>query len=143
MKEETFDATSEAFREAKIAVSELPKKRDQLLPALEIFQHKLHWLPEASIEYVANYLMLPFSEVYAIATGYSELNLLKPNPFKWHVCMGVACDLAGASELITCVDNVEQIDCQFLCALAPVVVDQHEQLYGRVTTDNFQEWVKK
>ena len=56
---------------------------------------------------------------------------------------GVACDLAGASELITCVDNVEQIDCQFLCALAPVVVDQHEQLYGRVTTDNFQEWVKK
>ena len=49
MKEETFDATSEAFREAKIAVSELPKKRDQLLPALEIFQHKLHWLPEASI----------------------------------------------------------------------------------------------
>ena len=57
--------------------------------------------------------------------------------------MGVACDLAGASELATFVGDIKQIDCQFLCALAPVVVDPHEQLYGRVTMDNLREWLKK
>ena len=143
MKEEVFDTTSAVFHDAKNAVSELPKTRENLLPALEIFQQKLHWLPEASIEYVAGHIMLPVSEVYAIATGYSELNLLKPDITQWHVCMGVACDLAGASELATFVGDIKQIDCQFLCALAPVVVDQHEQLYGRVTTDNLHEWLKK
>lgn len=143
MKEEVFDSTSEAFHEAKNAVGKLPKTRDQLLPALEIFQQKIRWLPESAIEYVAKHIMLPISEVYAITTGYSELNLFEPDISQWYVCVGVVCDLAGASELMTCTNNVKQVDCQFLCALAPVVVDQHEQMYGRVTVDNLQEWVKK
>ena len=35
MKEEVFDTTSAVFHDAKNAVSELPKTRENLLPALE------------------------------------------------------------------------------------------------------------
>ena len=122
------------------SVEALPRRRDQLLPALLVAQHVLGWLPRAAIEQVASHVRVPVSEVYANATGYSELRLDRPTPGTWHVCTGVSCDLAGASALIEAAGaalpgQVRPIDCQFLCALAPVAVDDAERLHGRVTLD--------
>jgi NADH:ubiquinone oxidoreductase subunit E len=120
-------------------VAALPRDRDQLLPALQAMHDALHWLPREAISYVASHVRVPVSEVYATATAYSELRLEAPVPGQWHVCTGVACDLAGSGALLASTDNAAPIDCQFLCALAPVVVDEHEHLYGRVTADALRE----
>ena len=85
---------------------------------------------------VAEHVRVPLSEVYATATAYSELRLERPAPGEWHVCTGVACGLAGAGALLAALpDRARRTDCQFLCALAPVVVDDAERLYGRVTVE--------
>lgn len=105
-----------------------------MLPAFLAAQHALGWLPRPAIEHVAEHTRVPVSEVYATATAYSELLLERPEPGAWYVCTGVACDLAGAPALLdAAAGHARRIDCQFLCALAPVVHDDQERLYGRVT----------
>lgn len=122
------------------SIDALPRRRDQLLPALLAAQHALGWLPREAFAHVAEHIRVPVSEVYANATGYSELRLERPVPGVWHVCTGVSCDLTGARALLDAVaaslpGRVQPIDCQFLCALAPVAIDDAERLYGRVTAE--------
>jgi len=120
--------------EAARAVEALPRAKPSLLPALLAAQHVLGWLPRPGVERVAAWVRVPVSEVYATATAYSELRLERPDPLAWHICTGVACDLAGAEALLDAApERARRIDCQFLCALAPVAVDPHERLRGRVT----------
>jgi len=126
--------------EAARALAALPRSRSQLLPALLAAQHVLGWLPRETIAQVAEHTRIPVSEVYASATGYSELLLDRPIPGTWHVCTGVSCELAGARALLDAVGEAlpgraRPVDCQFLCALAPVAVDDHERLHGRVTVE--------
>ena len=129
----------QAMQSGMTAVDRLPRDREQLLPALHAMQEVLHWLPREAISYVASHVRVPVSEVYATVTAYSELRLEAPIAGQWHVCTGIACDLAGASALIEGAPNVAGIDCQFLCALAPVAVDEHERLHGRVTAEALLE----
>lgn len=126
------------LQSAARSVEALPRSRAQLLPALLAAQHVLGWLPRAAIEQVAAHVRVPVSEVFATATGYSELLLERPVPGTWHVCTGVSCDLAGAGALLEAAEDalpgrVRPLDCQFLCALAPVAVDAAERLHGRLT----------
>ena len=122
--------------EATHAIEGLPREKPALLPALLAAQHALGWLPRPAVERVAAWVRVPVSEVYATATAYSELRLERPDPLVWHICTGVACDLAGAETLLaSSPERARRIDCQFLCALAPVVVDPQERLHGRVTPD--------
>jgi NADH-quinone oxidoreductase subunit E len=130
------DATDAAERlgDARAAVDALPRERTQTLPAFLAAQHALGWLPRPAIELVAEHTRVPVSEVYATATAYSELLLERPEAGTWYVCTGVACDMAGAPALLdAAAGHGKRIDCQFLCALAPVVHDDQERLYGRVT----------
>lgn len=114
------------------AVDALPRRRDQLLPALIAAEHALGWLPEPAIEHVAGHTRIPLSEVYATATAYSELRLEPPVEGRWHVCTGVACRQAGADALIEALgESASPIDCRFLCALAPVAEDGGGALIGR------------
>lgn len=129
----------ERIAEAARAVEALSRARTSLLPALLEVQHALGWLPRPAIKRVAAWIRVPVSEVYATTTAYSELRLERPDPAAWHVCTGVACDLAGAEALIeSAPDGMRRTDCQFLCALAPVVVDPQERLHGRVTQDGLR-----
>jgi NADH-quinone oxidoreductase subunit E len=134
---EAADA-GQRIAEARRAVEALPRERTQLLPAFLAAQHALGWLPRPAIEHVAEHLRVPVSEVYATATAYSELRLQPPVPGTWYVCTGVACDLAGSAALLDAAERTEAIDCQFLCALAPVVHDDEERLFGRVTADDLR-----
>jgi NADH:ubiquinone oxidoreductase subunit E len=144
MTDDPLQIDLKAMQSGMTAVDKLPRSRDQLLPVLQALHDELHWLPRETIGYAASHIRVPLSEVYAIATAYSELRLEPPVPGQWHVCTGVACDLAGASKLIEAApDHVTRADCQFLCALAPVVSDEHERLYGRVNADEFREWVNQ
>jgi NADH-quinone oxidoreductase subunit E len=132
------DATGR-LDEARAAVHALPRTRDQLLPAFQAAQDMLGWLPREAVNQVAEHLRIPLSEVYATATAYSELRLERPKPGTWYICTGVACDLAGSEALIAALlDRARRIDCQFLCALAPVVHDDAERLYGRVSPDDLR-----
>ena len=124
----------------RAAVDALPRRRDQLLPALLAAEHELGWLPEPAIEHVATHIRVPLSEVYATATAYSELRLEVPLAGRWGVCTGVACREAGADALLAALgDRAAPVDCRFACALAPVAEDDRGALVGRCTADRLDQ----
>ena len=104
-----------------------PRERAQLLPLLIAVQAHDGWLGEAALSAIAHHIYVPESEVFGVATSYSELRFEPPVGAAVTVCTGLSCLLAGAAELSHSLTNaladgwhVEDHPCRFRCADAPV-----------------------
>ncbi|MGB8707696.1 MAG: NADH-quinone oxidoreductase subunit NuoE [Dehalococcoidia bacterium] len=130
------------------------KDRRHLISLLQQVQHKLGYISKEAMLSIADFLEIPESTVYGIATFY---NLFRFTPLGKHpvkVCMGTACHLAGgrlvleamARELDIQVGGIttdqefslERVACVGCCALAPVVVVS-ESVYPRMTPPKVEE----
>src|SRR5207244_2430257 len=136
---------------APMAVAELlakfPRERTWLLPALQAVQRAERYLSPEALEAVAAHLRVPRSEVWGVASHYPELRLARPRRRLARVCTGVSCRVRGGRELLAaCAERLgvaagataadgsvtlEEMDCAFACAVAPVVEVDH-RLFGRV-----------
>ncbi|MCL4464501.1 MAG: NAD(P)H-dependent oxidoreductase subunit E [Chloroflexi bacterium] len=139
------------------AIKALPRERTMLLPALQIVQGHLGFLPRWAMEEVGQWLHVPKSEVYGAATSYAGLRHHPPPAHQVKVCCGAGCRMNGSDRLVRkaedalgvsgCEENpggsieLGKVDCAFVCALAPVVqVDGIA--YGRMTEDELDEKIK-
>jgi len=78
----------------------------RILGILEDIQVEENYLSKESLKYVAEITNIPFSQLYSIATFYSFFNL---NPVGKHVisvCMGTACHVKGAVQIL---ENLESL----------------------------------
>jgi len=131
-------------------LSRFPRERTWLLPALQAVQRAERWLSPETLAAVAAHQRVPKSEVWAVASHYSELRLAKPGRRVVRVCTGVACAARGGEGLLARCERrlgvragettrdgavtLEGMDCAFACAVAPVVEADHTYR-GRVTDD--------
>jgi NADH-quinone oxidoreductase subunit E len=130
------------------------KDRRHLISLLQQVQHKFSYISKEAMLAIADFLEIPESTVYGIATFY---NLFRFTPLGKHpvkVCMGTACHLAGgrlvleamARELDIQVGGVtpdrefslDRVACVGCCALAPVVVVS-DAVYPRMTPPKVEE----
>jgi NADH:ubiquinone oxidoreductase subunit F (NADH-binding)/NADH:ubiquinone oxidoreductase subunit E len=127
-----------------------PRERTWLLSALREAQHDEGWLSPETLDAVGAHLRVPASEVWGVATHYPEFRLKKPGRRLVRVCTGVACVATGGRDLLagcertlgvrageTAGDDsatLEELDCAFACAMAPVVEIDHVH-HGRVTPE--------
>src|ERR671934_725663 len=123
------------------ALSQFPRERTWLLPALQAAQHAERWLSPEALAAVAAHLRVPKSEVWGVASHYPELRMAKPGRRIVRVCTGVTCVARGARELLergegrlgirageTTSDGaltLEAMDCAFACSVAPVIEADH------------------
>jgi len=70
------------------------------IPLLQKVQEKDGYISAEAVREAADFLELPESEVYGIATFYSEFKLIKPGRHHVKVCMGTSCYLGGGKELL-------------------------------------------
>ncbi len=128
-------------REYADRLETLPRRRDQLLPALHIAHAAAGWLPEPAIEAVSEHVSVPVSELYGIISSYSEFRLAPPHEPHAELCTGLSCRMAGADDLSRAAADaavvVEPIACRFLCGVAPVA-EIAGRYYGRLTPDRFR-----
>ena len=114
------------------------KKRSSLIPILQMIQEVLGYLPSEVIAIVADYLDLPETEVYGVATFYNQFRFIPPgkNPIK--VCLGTACHVKGGDIILenferkleikegeTTLDrefSIERVACVGCFAIAPVAL---------------------
>src|SRR5262245_7093641 len=127
-------------RDFEELLSALPRRRDQLLPALRVVHEAAGWLPEAGIEAVSFLTSVPLSELYGIISSYSELRLAPPHTLNVELCTGLSCRMAGADALGAAADGlgvaVEEIACRFLCGVAPVA-EVGGRYHGRLSGERF------
>jgi NADH:ubiquinone oxidoreductase subunit F (NADH-binding)/NADH:ubiquinone oxidoreductase subunit E len=128
-------------------LSRFPRERTWLLPALQAIQESERFLSPEAMEAVSAHLRVPKSEVYGVATHYPEFRLTKPGARLIRVCTGPSCRILGSLDLLHILERtlgitarqtapdglatLEEMDCGFVCGIAPVVEVNHEYR-GRV-----------
>lgn len=129
-------------------LSKFGNTRNNLIPMLQTIQEIYKYLPEKAVEIISEYLNIPQSEVYGVATFYNQFRFNPPGKHPIRVCMGTACHVRGADIILenferklgikegeTTPDrefSIERVACVGCCALAPVAV-VGESVEGHVT----------
>ncbi|MBI5290086.1 MAG: NAD(P)H-dependent oxidoreductase subunit E [Chloroflexi bacterium] len=121
------DATSEEGALATL-LRGFRRERTDLLPALIAAQEAFGHLSEITLLAIAHHVHVPESEVFGVATSYSELRFTPRPGEHLDVCTGLSCLIAGARGLIDALNSsqpdgvsVEEHPCRFRCDRAPVV----------------------
>ncbi|HLQ33976.1 MAG TPA: NAD(P)H-dependent oxidoreductase subunit E [Chloroflexota bacterium] len=116
-------------------ITAFPRQRSYLLPVMLAIQEELGWLPDWAIEFASAHLRVPKSEAYGAISSYPALRLSEPPTRLVRICVGSACRLAGATDLRRQLAEAEQVDCLFICALAPAA-EVDGRLVGRATLES-------
>lgn len=120
-----------------------------LIPTLQGLQERLRHLPAAELVATSHRLGIPLSRVLGVATFYSQFSLQPRGKHLIRVCVGTACHVRGASEVLHELKgtlavgadgqsddglvSVEAVRCLGACALAPVVVVGDRRYLGGMT----------
>ena len=81
-------------------LSQFPRERTWLLPALQAAQRVERWLSSETLAAVAAHLRVPKSEVWGVASHFPEFRLSKPGRRVVRLCTGVACVARGGERLL-------------------------------------------
>ncbi len=109
------------------------------VPLLQEIQSEYGYLPREAMEIVIKNSAITSSQLYGVATFYSQFRLKPIGRHLIKVCHGTACHVRGADRLDTSVEHalglkkgqdtaldgsytVEQVACVGCCSLAPVMV---------------------
>ena len=119
-----------------------------LIESLHTVQEVFGYLDVGALRFVARSLRVPLSRAYGVATFYHFFSLRPPGEHTCVVCIGTACYIKGAPQLLEAVKqelgvapgqttpdgkvSVLGARCLGSCGLAPAVVYDHE-VAGKVT----------
>lgn len=129
-----------------------------LIEALHTVQETFGYLDECAPRYVAISLRVPLSRAYGVATFYHFFTLKPAGEHTCVVCMGTACYIKGAPQLLSAVQRDLDIKpgettsdnkvslltarCLGSCGLARAVVYDNE-VAGKVATKDLRERLVK
>lgn len=133
-------------------------QQDALIEVLHTAQETFGFLSEDLLVYVAHKLKLPMSWVYGVATFYHFFSLEPQGEHNCIVCMGTACYVKRAAEVVAALQDAYGIEpgettpdgqlsiatarCLGSCGLAPVLIVDGEVL-GRETPESTLERVQQ
>jgi NADH-quinone oxidoreductase subunit E len=133
-----------------------PDKKDprHLISLLQETQHKLGYISIDAMQGIADYLGIPGSRVYGVATFYNEFRFTPPGKYPVKVCMGTACHMAGGDLVMDAMSrelgieaggltddhlfSLDRVACVGCCALAPVV-QVNSTAYPRMSPPKVEE----
>jgi len=139
------------YRELDTYINSLSDKQGKLIPVLHKAQELFGYLPEEVQRHVAKELGIPASKVYGVVTFYSFFTMTKKGRYKIAICMGTACFVKGAKDILdefkkelgieaggVTKDGMFSLDalrCIGACGLAPVLT-VNGKYYGRASKDD-------
>jgi NADH-quinone oxidoreductase E subunit len=124
--------------------------RDKLIPILQDVQGADGFLSRESVEKIGEYLNLPTSKIYGVATFYNQFRFVPVGRFHIQICRGTACHVKGSARILdTLVSelgikpgnttrdglfSLEVVACIGACGLAPVMAVNGE-FHARLDRD--------
>jgi len=132
--------------------------RSNLIAILQQIQDVYGYLPEEALQDVANFLCMPVSGVYGVATFYNQFRLTPLGKNVIRVCRGTACHVKNSANILTALETelnilaggttrdklftLETVACIGACSIAPVI-NINEEYYGRITVKEIPKIIKK
>ena len=118
------------------------------MPVLQAAQEIFGYLPEEVQIMVAEGLDIPLTEVYGVASFYAQFTLNPKGKYQISLCLGTACYVKGASDILEAVQqrlgikpgsitpdgkfSLDACRCIGACGLAPAMMVDDE-VYKQVT----------
>ena len=134
---------------AKRIASRHRTEGNSLVTVLQDVQTEYGYLPREVLEVVAEEMQVPLSQAYGLATFYTSFSLQPRGKHHVCVCMGTACHVRGAANVLAKLErdlgiktgqtsadlkySLESVNCLGACAAGPIVVVNGIQ-HGKVTS---------
>ena len=128
--------------------------KENLIMILQEIQMQYNYIPGPAIEYLAEKLDTPLSQIYGVGTFYKSFSLEPRGKHIISVCRGTACHVRGAEKVLERITDtlsirdgqttpdgqftLESVRCIGCCSLGPVIkID--EDIHGLITTDKVEK----
>ncbi len=129
-----------------------------LIETLRIVQESFGYLDAIAMKYIARSLRMPLSKVYGVVTFYGLFRLKPPGEHTCTVCLGTACYIKGAKNLLdavklctglllgqTSADNkISLLSCRCFgaCGIAPAAI-LDGQVIGNLNSSEMEKHIRK
>ena len=153
-----FAGTMEQEQKLNAVLEAHKGKTGATIQVLQEAQSIYGYLPEEVQVVVAEGLGVPLTEVYGIASFYSQFTMEPKGKINIAVCMGTACYVRGAGDILddiskhTCCKSggitddgkisIEATRCIGACGLAPVLTI-NEDVYGKLNRGEIEPIIDK
>jgi len=134
------------------------ERKGALIPILQQIQNKLGYLSKDTIKYISKKTGIHVTEIYGVATFYTQFRLQPIGKNIIRICHGTACHVANAPKIADTICDtlhvkpggttedlkftVEIVACLGCCSLAPVMMI-NETTYGRLTSEKVKKILAK
>ena len=146
-----MDVTKKIFKQYPDA------QRDSLIPILQDVQDVEGFLSKETVKKIGDYLNLPTSKIYGVATFYNQFRFEALGNYHIQICRGTACHVKGSAQVLeefqreldiepceTTRDGVfslEVVACIGACGLAPAITI-NGKVHAKVKPDEVKEIIK-
>ena len=146
-----FHDTPEQAQKLDAVIAGLKGQAGAVMPALHQAQDIYGYLPLEVQKKIADGLDVPLEEVYGVSTFYSQFSLTPKGRNHISVCLGTACYVKGASDVLEAVQqrlgikpgsitpdgkfSLDACRCIGACGLAPVMT-VNDDVYGRLVPED-------
>ena len=153
-----FAGTAEQEAQLKAVIAEHADDRGALMPVLQKAQEIYGYLPIEVQTMIAEGMDIPLEKVYGVATFYAQFALSPKGKYNISVCLGTACYVKGAGEIMDKLSerlgigaeectpdgkfSLTACRCIGACGLAPVLT-VNEDVYGRLTAADVDDILAK
>ncbi|HSR17636.1 MAG TPA: NADH-quinone oxidoreductase subunit NuoE [Ignavibacteriaceae bacterium] len=142
---------------SKIFSNYRKEDKSSLIPILQDVQNIYNYLPEPALHEIAEFVGLPFSRVYGVATFYNQFRLAPLGENIIRVCRGTACHVKNSANILFALEShlgikagettrdkkftLELVNCIGACSIAPVVTI-NDDYYGRISIKDIPKILK-
>jgi len=129
---------NDQYKSIVLTMKQFKYDQTALLEVLNSAQQTLGYLSEEVLNFVADSMKVPLSQVYGVATFYHMFTFEPKGEHNCVVCTGTACHVKGADQIVAAVSETFGVEdggttpdgklsltnarCVGSCGLAPVVV---------------------
>ncbi len=151
-------AQIEFSKELYAFIDEWKAKPGSLIMMLHRIQEEFSYIPREAAEKLSRSIGLPLAKIYGVITFYHYFKTTKPGKHRLAICLGTACYLKGAQDLIDEAQailnikgeevtddglfSIDEVRCLGCCGLAPVLMIGNE-VFGKVSKDELPEIIAK
>lgn len=139
-------------------VEKYKNTRGALIQVLHEVQEVYGYLPLEVQRAVSEKMNIPLAEIYGVVSFYTQFSIYPKGKYQINVCMGTACYVKGANEILDkfrtrlsidvgeCTEDgkfsLEACRCIGACGLAPVVTI-NDDVYGKLVADDIDAIIDK